>query len=233
MNKLITQAKDFFKTAGIDYAVCGGFAFDMFAGKELRPHGDFDIMVFKEDKQHVVNYMIDSGWTVYGRFMEEGKPATLYLFYKIEDIKHSFWDDCKNLWAIKPGCSMEMYKLDRMKDEVYSYISGRFRLNNLDFIEFEIDEREGDDFILQKKPRVTRSMEKAIIYCDGIPYLAPEVVLFYKSDEFSSKHPFMKPKTENDFKTVMPMLPKESKEWLLGAIDTAYPTGYTWLDGLL
>lgn len=46
MNNIIQQAHNLFKTAGFDYAICGGYGIDMFAGKELRTHGDFDIVVF-------------------------------------------------------------------------------------------------------------------------------------------------------------------------------------------
>jgi len=235
MNDVILQANNLFKTAGFDYAICGGFAFDMFADKELRTHGDFDISVFKENKQAAVKFMQQNNWTVYGRFMEVGKPATQYLFYKIEDITHSFWDDCRNMWAIKPNCLPEMYKFHRLQGEVevYSYKPCEWCVRNLEFIELEIDAREGDDFVLQENPRVTLPLEKAILYRDGVPYLAPEMVLFYKSDKFSSEHPFVKPKTEADFKTIMPLLSSESKEWLINAINVAYPDGHGWLDGLL
>jgi len=233
MFNAIIQAHDLFKTAGFDYAICGGFSLDMFAGKELRTHGDFDIVVFKEDKHRAVNFLMNSGWPAYGRFMEEGKPATQYLFYKIKDITDSLWDDCKNVWAIKPHCLPEMYKLDRLQGEVYSYKPCEWRVQDLEFIELEIDAREGNDFVLKENIRITRQLDKAILYRDGIPYLAPEIVLFYKSDLFSSTHPYVKPKTKHDFKAIMPLLSDERRKWLLDAIHAAYPDGYGWLDGLL
>lgn len=204
----------------------------MFAGKELRPHGDFDITVFKENKREAVKFLQDNGWPVYGRFMETDKPITQSLFYLIEDPAASKWDDCGNMWAVKPGSFAEMYPINHL-DGVYSYKIHEPRLQGFDFIELVFDTREGSNFILQDNPQITLPLHKAILCRDGIPYLAPEAVMFFKTDEFSSTHPYLKPKTEADFKTIMPLLPEASRMWLLDAIDRAYPDGYPWLDGLL
>jgi len=234
MNKVILQAHEMFKTAGFDYAICGGFGLDMYVGTELRPHGDVDIMVFKEDKRRAVQFMMDMGWSVFGRFMEEGKPITMHLFYKIEDITDSYWDDCKNMWAVEPSRLPEVLcKIDRLQGEIYTYQSRKWLVqDHIEFIELEFDAQEGNDYIARENPRITRSLDKAILYNDDIPYLAPEIILFYKSDKFSSEHPVVKIKTESDFKTIIPMIPVESKEWLLNAINTTYPNGYEWLNGL-
>ena len=234
MNKVIHTAHEFFKDAGFDYAICGGFALDMFVGQELRTHGDFDIMVFKEDKHLAVDFFMNKSWPVYGRFMEEGKIVTNFLFHKINNIKDEFWDECRNMWTIKPGSLPEMYKHSRLQGEVYSYKPlTEWKVENLEFVELEFDAKDGGDYVAKENPKITRPLDKAILHREGIPYLAPEIVLFYKSDKFSSEHPNVKPKTESDFKTIMPLLPAESKKWLLEAIDTAYPDGYEWLDGLL
>ena len=233
MNKVILQAHDLFKTAGFDYAICGGFGIEMFAGRELRSHGDFDIAVFLEDRQKAVQFLLDNDWPVYGRFMEKG-PIWQYLFYKISYITDSLLDDCRNIWTVKPDCIPEMYKLERLQPEVYSYKQpSEWLVKNLDFIEVAFDIREGGDYVARENPRIARPLDKAILYRDDIPYLAPEIILFYKSDKYSSTNPYAKPRTEADFKAIMPMLPEESKRWLLDAIDEAYPNGYEWLDWLL
>jgi len=234
MNNVILQAHNLFKTAGFDYAICGGFALDMFAGRELRSHGDFDIMVFKEDKHRAVRFMMYKGWSVFGRFMEEGRPITQHLFYKIDDITNSYWNDCKNMWAIKPGGLPDvLHKLDRLPPEVYTYQSRKWLVqDNIEFIELEFDARDGNDYVLRENPRIIHALDKAILYHDDIPYLAPELILFFKSDQFSSEHPNVRPKTESDFKAIVPMLSEESKRWLLNAIDAAYPNGRGWLDWL-
>lgn len=235
MNKVILEANEIFKDAGFDYAICGGFAIDMYAGRKLREHGDFDILVFKEDKQPIIHFMLDKGWMVFGRFMEEGKPITQHLFYKIEDITDRFWDDCVNVWAIKPECLADVLeKLDRLQGEVFTYKSRKWLVQeDLEFIELEFDERKNSDYVARENPWITRPLNKAILHCDGIPYLAPEVILFYKSDKYSFENPYAKPKTMSDFKTIMPMLSEESKKWLLDAIEEVYHDGYEWLNELL
>lgn len=234
MNKVITDAHNFFKTAGFDYAICGGFALDIFVGKELRTHGDFDIMIFNEDKQRAVQFMQNNGWPVYGRFMDFDIPATLTLFYKITNITDPFWNECINMWSVKPGGKPEMRKINRIQGDVYSYEKpvGKWDVQNFEFIEIEVDTREGNQYVVKNMPKITRTLDKAILYRDGIPYLAPEIVLFYKSDKFSSENLNVRPKTEKDYKTIMPLLSTESKKWLLDAIDTAYPDGHHWLDWL-
>jgi len=237
MNNVILQAQDIFKDCGFDYAVCGGYGLDMFVGKELRSHGDFDIVVYNDDKQRIVQFFMDRDWTVYGRFMEEGVPITQHLFYKIEDITDNYWRDCKNMWVIKKdGLPNVLHKLDRLQGgvgEVYTYQTRKWLVqDNIEFIELEIDAKAGNDFVVQENPRITRPLDKGILHRDGIPYLAPEIILFYKSDKFSSEHPSVRPKTEADFKTIMPLLSEEQKQWLMESIKTARGHETPWLDWL-
>jgi len=237
MNKVILQAHDLFKTAGFDYAICGGFGLDMFAGREIRTHGDFDIAIFAEDKRRAVQFLLDNDWPVYGRFGEVG-PIWQYLFYKINDILDNFWDDLPNVWSVKHGGSPEMFKLERLlgdgRIDVYSYKQpSEWHVKELNFIELGFDKREDGDYVAQENPRVALPMDKAILYRDGIPYLAPEITLFYKSGKSSMEGAYAKPRTIADYKAIMPMLSDRSKKWLLDSIDATYPDGYGWLDGLL
>ncbi|MCL2169583.1 MAG: hypothetical protein FWB74_06130, partial [Defluviitaleaceae bacterium] len=144
MTKVIYDGHELFKTAGFDYAICGGYAFDMFAGKKLRDHGDFDILVFTDDKVRALQFIMERGWTVFGRFMEEGRIITQHIFYKVENITDSYWDDCKNFWAIKPGCLPDvLHKLDRLQGgegEIYTYQTRKWLVKeDIEFIEFEFD----------------------------------------------------------------------------------------------
>jgi len=234
MNKVIVQGNELFKTAGFDYAICGGFGLDMFADKEIREHGDFDILVFEEDMRRAAKFMLDNGWLLFGRFGEHG-AVWQFLFYKVDDITDSFWDDCPNFWAIKPdNLPQVLQKINRIQGEVYTYQTRKWLVENeIEFIELGFDKREGTEYVAQKSPRVALPMDKAILYRDGIPYLAPEVTLFYKSGKVSMENAYAKPRTIADFKAVMPMLSEESKNWLLDAIAATYPDGYEWLDGLI
>ena len=144
MNKIILQAHELFKNCGFPYFICGGFALDMFAGKELRPHGDFDISVFKENKRDAVKLLQDNGWPVYARFFDVDKPETMKEFYLITDPDDSRWDDCENMWAVKPGSFAHMH-LKEDKTDVYTYKIIEPRLQAFDFIELAFN-TQADNF---------------------------------------------------------------------------------------
>jgi len=87
--------------------------------------------------------------------------------------------------------------------------------------------------VLNKDKGIVRELSKAILYADGMPYMAPELVLFLKSHQVYSTNVFHKEKTPQDFSEVLPLLPQESRQWLTEALATAYPDGYEWLEKLL
>jgi len=232
VEEIAPMAHDLLKNAGFDYCICGGYALDMFVGKEIRPHGDFDIVVFKEDQSKAIQFLMDNDWPVYVRFPTPDDLNSFRQFRLVRDANDTDLHE-GGFWSVKPDSFAEMIKKEGEED-AYTYYIHEPRLQGFDFIEIAFDIREGNDFVVLEEPRVVRSMDKAILHNkDGIPYLAPEIILFFKSDKFSQEHPYLKPKTEFDFKAVMPLLPEESRAWLLNAIDTAFPDGHEWLDELL
>ena len=46
MDQLITAAKTFLNDIQVPWAVCGGYALDLFLGRAMRVHSDIDICVF-------------------------------------------------------------------------------------------------------------------------------------------------------------------------------------------
>jgi len=59
---------------------------------------------------------------------------------------------------------------------------------------------------------------------DGIPYLAPEIQLFYKAKN-------LRPKDETDFTAVLPSLTREQRQWLSDAITRTHGD-HPWRDRL-
>ena len=229
MNKIILQAYDLFKDSGFDYCICGGFALDMFVGKEIRMHGDFDISFFKEDKQKVIKFLQDNGWPIYAR-------TELREFFLVTDFSDGRLIELDNMWAVKPGSFVNMLPVENVQN-AYTYKIIEPRLQGFDFIEISFDARENGYFVVDsedgKGERVERILDKAILYTDGIPYMSPELILFLKSHPFNMEHEYLKPKTENDFPAVIPLLSDEQRQWLMDALDKAWPDGYGWLDGLI
>lgn len=48
----------------VDYAICGGGAIDLFLGRKTRPHKDLDVSVYWEDRDAIVQYMLDDSWDI-------------------------------------------------------------------------------------------------------------------------------------------------------------------------
>jgi hypothetical protein len=95
-----------------------------------------------------------------------------------------------------------------------------------DFIELLFDEVENNHFLYRRDISITLPYEKMIISSlAGIPVLASELVLLYKSvrPEDSS--------VASDFQNVSPRLSFESRNWLTAALRKLNPK-HLWLENL-
>jgi len=226
------KAQEFLKDADFEWCICGGYGLEMFAGCELRYHGDFDIAVFSENRRDVAKYLMDRDWPVYVRHYDANDPNWAKRFHLLKDENDPLLQgEQMGVWSVKHDSFAEMIKRDN--EDTYTYVCHEPRIQDLDFIEVGLDTREGDEYVLLDSPRVARAMDKAIMYKDGIPFLAPEIILFFKSDKNSFEHPYSKPKSLIDYKVIVPMLSEESRQWLRDAVKTAHPDGCEWLDELL
>jgi hypothetical protein len=86
-----------------------------------------------------------------------------------------------------------------------------------------LDEADDADWVSRRDARIRRPVrEVGRLSGDGIPYLAPEIQLFYKA-----KHP--RPKDEDDFAMALPVLSEEQRRWLAEATSTVYGQQHPWL----
>ncbi|MDQ1023973.1 hypothetical protein QF035_001555 [Streptomyces umbrinus] len=93
-------------------------------------------------------------------------------------------------------------------------------------IQIMLDESHGQEWVSRRDPRVRRPLDKlGLISTDGIPYLAPEVQLFYKAKE-------PRPKDETDLAAALPVLTDDQRQWLVHAITQAYGA-HPWVSRLL
>lgn len=92
-------------------------------------------------------------------------------------------------------------------------------------VQVMLDESDGEDWVSRRDARVRRPIaELGRVSPDGIPYLAPEVQLFYKAQQPRAKD-------EIDFAAALPLLSSAQRAWLVNAIDKTY--GSTRLGKLL
>ena len=79
-------------------------------------------------------------------------------------------------------------------------------------IQFMLDESEGEEWVSRREPVVRRPLgEYGRLTVDGLPYVAPEIQLFYKSKG-------LRPKDEQDFEQVLPILTQGERDWLMAVL---------------
>jgi aminoglycoside-2''-adenylyltransferase len=84
-------------------------------------------------------------------------------------------------------------------------------------VQLMLDEAEGEDWVSRRDPRVRLPIARlGRVAVNGIPYLTPEVQLFYKAKQTREKD-------EVDFEAVYPLLDQDQRAWLLAALNTTAP----------
>jgi hypothetical protein len=94
-------------------------------------------------------------------------------------------------------------------------------------IAFEVllNDSNGTDWLFRRDHSVRLPLAKiGGTTSDGIPYLAPEIVLLYKAKN-------VRPNDERDFEIALPVLSKERRSWLRSALDIVHPN-HAWIDRL-
>ena len=84
-------------------------------------------------------------------------------------------------------------------------------------IELMLDEADGGTWVYRREPRIRRPMSTVVRHsADGLPYLAPEIQLLYKS-----KGP--RERDDMDFVEICPLLAADARSWLCDALKLTIP----------
>ncbi|HEY2947382.1 MAG TPA: hypothetical protein VGJ53_03125 [Micromonosporaceae bacterium] len=82
---------------------------------------------------------------------------------------------------------------------------------------------DGDTWICRRDPTIRRPYAEVRAFTgDGIPYLAPEIVLLFKAKG-------SRPKDAVDLARVLPLLDEGRRRWLAATLARVHP-GHPWLD---
>ena len=212
-NWLLDELNAFMAECGFPWAVCGGFALDLFLDKSFRTHGDMDLCVFENHREAIKTYALGKGWQVY-EFRGQGKVRPL------EDGMIS--DPGRNLMCVKDGCDIVKFYPCEEAGMLYHQFF-HTGMKEFHYLEFLYNNVCANYLVLDQRNELRRELSKSILYHNGIPYLAPEIVLLYKaSDSENSAY-------QLDFSETYPCLNEEQKAWFVSGMNLLYPDGHPWL----
>lgn len=204
---IIRQAHELLKNQPFDYAICGGCAIDLFLGEVTRPHGDLDILVYWPQRDTVIRCMNALGYAVY-EMLGNGKA------HHITDIADQRrWK--RNIICVRGDCGLVSLAPTDEPDVVG--IAFRHGTPSLQLLEFLFNDRTDTEFLYARDHRVRRNLTDALLFRDGIPYLAPELCLLYKSTDTERES------NQHDLRTAFPRLHPSQQAWLRHALRTVYP----------
>ena len=216
--KLIQELAEFMSDLGVFYAVCGGHAIDLFIGEKTRPRKDLDITLFWEDRDEIIRHMLSEKWDVY----EPCGDADSGFLHKINDVTVQRREK-DNIWCVKPG--NRSYKFDVCENGLFSVKFSGGEQTELDFIEVLFNTHKDDELLYKRNHAIGMRITDAVCEADGVPYLAPELVLLYKS-------PYAKNADyRSDYENAVKKMSAEQVRWFRRALGVMFADGHEWVDG--
>ncbi|MCX2971691.1 MULTISPECIES: nucleotidyltransferase domain-containing protein [Streptomyces] len=182
-----------FAEADFPWWIAGGYAIELAVGRELRAHGDLDVLVLRRDQVRVRELLVD--WDLHVADPPgQGELRPWRPGEVLQPPLHDIW--CRR--TPKAPWSVQLM----------------------------LDEAEGTQWVSRRTPEIRLPIDRLGRTNEtGIPYLAPEVQLFYKAKATRDKD-------ETDFEAVLPLLDTPARAWLANAIKVIAP-GHPWLRRLL
>ena len=209
MNELLRSLRALLEDSAIRWAICGGFALDLFLGQETRAHGDLDIAVPEGERGRIEPFMRARGWRVY-EFRGQGRLRPLDA--------HATSETGRNLMCVQEGCELvTFWPCDEPGMVLHEWHATGIR--TLNYMEFLFHEERDGAYLFEDG--LYRSADKAYLCRDGVPYLAPELVLRYKASQPEREV------NQRDYETVFSRMNRERQAWLLQALPPEHP----WLGG--
>ncbi|MFJ8387782.1 nucleotidyltransferase domain-containing protein [Streptomyces sp. NPDC094438] len=178
------EIAELFKDSDFPWWIAGGYAIELAAGREIRPHGDVDVLVLRRDQERVRERLAD--WDLY--VADPPRAGQLRPWARGEFLDLPL----NGLWC------------RRSPSAPWS-------------VELLLDESDADQWVSRRDARVRLPLDHlGQVSAEDIPYLAPEVQLFYKAKATREKD-------QADFEAVVPLLGPAQRAWLLEALDLCEP----------
>ena len=107
-------------------------------------------------------------------------------------------------------------------EEIYKVDFHHIGQTQLNFIEFLFNNKTDSEFLYARNHNVKRKLRDAFLSYQGMPYLAPEICLLYKSTDTEREG------YQQDYQLASIRMSAEQLGWLNDAIDFLYPQGHKW-----
>lgn len=214
MIPLVLETDGLLQSGPFDYGFCGGYAIELFVEHGVRNHEDIDVAVFWDQRNEVIQYMQSQGWLVY-EVCDGG------LIHHITDLDYQFYVR-RNLFCTTPE-SQRLVLHSTNEPDIFFVDFPSTPQKQLDFVEFLFNHRSSTHFLYARNQSIQRELYKSFLYAGHIPYLAPELVLLYKSTSID------RPGYQADYEHAFPYMSLEQKEWLNDALRQMNPTGHPWI----
>ncbi|MDQ3656751.1 MAG: amino acid transporter [Chloroflexota bacterium] len=182
-----TEAGALFQGFAGTWCIAGGWAIDLFAGGQSRPHADIDIQIDRNAVPMLHQHL--PGWLLYAAHGDLTPWAE----------SAPFPDEVHDIWCRRPGNQWE------------------FQL-----MVVELNDRE---WVFRRDARIHGPRDAMILSIGGLPILAPEIQLLYKSRLPNRS------KAEHDFDHIPPHLTAAQREWLASRLMLLYGD-HPWMQSL-
>ena len=184
MNPAIERAAALMSGFHSPWGIAGGWAIDLFLGRESRPHADIDVAILRDDQRELHTRLSSA---------RVEKVAAHQLVH----------------WAVDETLAPPIHEVHATWPDGY----------HLEFLLNEQDRQTGE-WVYRRDPRIRLPIGAAFCGDWALRYLAPEIVLLYKSKAPSAKD-------DVDFESVRPFLRARQRAWLRDALSLTAP-GHRW-----
>ena len=181
------------------WTLAGGWAVEAWVGGVTRQHADVDIAVFAADQRALFEHL--AGWHLVAHDPNvDGETSDLWNGRRLDLPGHVH---ARPSGAAVPG------SLSSPAQQGFA-------------LDIQLDEREGDDLVLNRDPRVALPLAEAVAISPWkVPTLRPVVLLFYKALEAREKD-------EADLRSLLPVMGEQDRARLADVIAAGWP-GHRWL----
>ncbi|MGH2503554.1 MAG: nucleotidyltransferase domain-containing protein [Ktedonobacterales bacterium] len=142
----------FFAPLAAPWWIAGGWAIDLFLGRQTREHADIDVQILRRD-QHAVRALFGA-WDMQAALPPPRDESWPFRLWRLDDVLDAAIHD---VWC-RP-VSTQPWALQLM-----------------------IGDTQDEQWLCRRSPRIIRPVAGiGGVTADGIPYLAPEIQLLYKA----------------------------------------------------